>query len=159
MLRKVMGLLACTAVLGLAVVATAGVPDLSLSTATAPGLTAQATLNNRPDGAGDDFTQAQLQSVPTVPPTLVDATITLTLLDGNSDPVKFFPSEDMYLGTTSTDFFSCVNGTVADFVTNEFGVTEWQDPMEAGGWTCTTSPGSEERRVGEARRYRGAPDQ
>ena len=142
MLRKFMGLLACVAMLGLAVVATAGVPDLTNSTATAPGLTAQATINNRPDGAGDDFTQAQLQSVPTVPPTIVNATITLTLLDGQSpaQPVKFFPTEDMWLGTTALTFFACVNGTVADFVTNEFGVTVWADPMEAGGWTDPAAP-------------------
>lgn len=142
MLRKFMGLMACVAMLGLAVVATAGVPDLTNSTATAPGLTAQATINNRPDGAGNDFTQAELQSVPTIPPTIVDATITLTLLDGQSpaQPVKFFPTEDMWLGSTATTFIPCTNGTVADFVTNEFGVTEWQDPMEAGGWTDPAVP-------------------
>jgi hypothetical protein len=132
-----MGLMACTAVLSLAVVATAGVPDLSLSTATAPGLTSQATLYNRPDGAGSPFTTAHAFNTPLVD---VDATITLTLLDGNGDPVKFFPTADMYVGTTAATFFPCVNGTIADFVTNEFGVTEWQDPMEAGGYTDPTVP-------------------
>lgn len=128
-----MGLVVCTLVIS-AAAANAGVPSLTLSTATtAAG--AQVTVYNLPNGNGDPFTEARLQGGGTT-----DATITLELLDGNGDPIPNYPFEDLYLDSTSEDFFACANGTTADFNTDENGITTWSNPLLAGGYTDPTAP-------------------
>lgn len=133
MLRKLMGLLVCTMVIS-AAAANAGVPDLTLSTAEAPGLPAEAvTVYCLPNGLGAEFTQAKVFGDGV---TNYDATITLTLRDGNGDVIPNFPAEDMWIDSSSATFFRCAQGTIADANTDAAGQTEWQNALFAGGYTA-----------------------
>jgi hypothetical protein len=119
-----------------AAAANAGVPDLTLSTAAAPGIEGlgeAVTVYCSPAGApiGFDFTQAKDIGGGTH-----DATITLTLRDGNGDVIPNFPAEDMWIDSSSTDFFRCAQGTIADANTDAAGMTDWQNALLAGGFTA-----------------------
>jgi hypothetical protein len=129
-----MGIFACALIVGSASFAVAGVPDLDLSSTVHYTGAGTPVLYNLPSGTGSAFTEARIVSSP---PTVVDATITLTVLDGGSIPVANFPAEDMWLETTDLvqefPFIACVGGTSADQNTDEFGVTMWAQPIRAGG--------------------------
>jgi len=114
-------------VVSLASVAWAGVPDLDLSvaTTTAP---AGASVFNLPNGAGDPLTHALMPNG-----TVVDATITLTLVDALGEPIATYPSEDLWLETTGGSFSYCPNGTAAGSVTDANGQTRWNNELLAGG--------------------------
>ncbi|MFO7654437.1 MAG: hypothetical protein R6X25_11530 [Candidatus Krumholzibacteriia bacterium] len=138
-----MGLVVCIMVIS-AAAASANVPSLTLSTATTAAA-GPVALFNLPNGTGNAFTAAR--AAPPSPGTagpIVDATVTLTLLDGNGDPISNYPGEDLWLGTTSSNFFACNNGTIADFNTNAAGQTVWVDPMLAGGFSL---PGTDVTKV------------
>lgn len=134
-----MGLVVCILVIS-AAAASANVPSLTLSTATTAAAGTQAVLFNLPSGEGAAFDEAV--APPPVAGTqgaIIDATVTLTLRDGNGDPIANFPGEDLWLDTTSTDFYACNNGTIADFNTDASGVTTWEFPLLAGGYTDPTT--------------------
>jgi len=128
-LRKLMGLLACTLVLGFATVAMAEVPDLDLSYAeTAAG--EQVSLFNLPDGSGYGLDEAfAYGGLPT------DATITVTLVNDEGEPIEGYNYEDLWLVTDMDGLVACDGGTVADADTDGAGQTMWMDPLKAGGYT------------------------
>jgi len=113
--------------MGIASMAVAGIPDLTLSTATtvAP---AQVSLFSVPNGTGKPLTQAKVISSGT----LVDATITVTLRDGNGDPIYLYPAEDLWLETNAGGMVHCNGGTRAAFNTNASGQTTFVGPFNAG---------------------------
>ena len=128
-LRKLMGLFACALILGTAVFATAGIPDLQTSTASlAYGGTETLSLFNVPNGAGKPFTQAfEFGGA------VVDGTINLTLLDGLSVPIANFPFEDLWVSSADDGMKPCGGTATADFNTNDLGETSWVNALFAGG--------------------------
>jgi len=81
-----------------------------------------------PDGNGNPFTWAHDEQG-----NVVDATVTLYLLYPDLDPVPDYPLEDLWLGTQDYGLASCMGGTVPDFNTDINGMTQWIDPLFAGG--------------------------
>ncbi|MCK9996578.1 MAG: hypothetical protein KAH56_09925 [Candidatus Krumholzibacteria bacterium] len=115
---------------GLALACT-GIPDLNLSIVWQEnGI--PATLLIVPDGSGPPFTEAR-----TSDSTYVDATIYLTLIyncDGDTGPVADFPMEDMWLEPMGGGVVFCSGGSNADGNTDQYGNTQWSQPLSGGGW-------------------------
>jgi hypothetical protein len=92
-------------------------------------------LYNLPNGQGSPFTQARVHSG------IVDATITLTLLDDGCMPIANFAAADMWLEKSvaagTGNFTSCLGGTIADANTDALGMTRWANPLRAGGWSTS----------------------
>lgn len=135
-LRKLTGVFSIALVIGAATFAVAGVPDLQLSTAsTAAGAGVTPVLFNLPNGLGSTFAQARSLGG------VVNATITLTVLDGGGVPVANFSASDMWLEKEvvagTGNFVACNGGTVADVNTSGVGVTTWANPLRAGGWSSS----------------------
>jgi len=127
-LKKMMGLFLITIMVGAASFATAGVPDHALSTAArAYGGPETAVMFNIPNGGGDAFTGASIIGG------IVDATITLTLLDGGGVPIADYPFEDCWIESADSGLSACTGGSTADANTNASGVTTWVTPLQAGG--------------------------
>ena len=131
-LRKLMGLFACALLLGIAATASAGVPDLANTTANtayhAGGGTLTLSLFSLPNAAGNPFTVCFLPGAATA-----DGTITLTLMDDGPSPIANYPAEDMWIASEFGGMVPCSSTSGADFNTNEFGVTQWVNPLFAGG--------------------------
>ncbi len=109
-------------------VAAAILPDLDNCTAViAPGGEGS-VLYNRIDGAGFPFTMAHLPDG-----TVVDATITLTMLDDFGHPMPNHPAEDFCLVASGGGLAYPAGGTIADGPTDANGQTQWQQPLRAGG--------------------------
>lgn len=125
--RKLVGLFVCSLVMGIASVAMAGIPDLTLSTATTAAAT-QVSVYTLPNGNGRGLDEAKTIGSTTA----VNATITLTLLDGNGDPIFLYPNEDMWLATSLGNLAVCPGGSVADASTNASGVTTFSNPLNGG---------------------------
>ena len=128
-LRKLVGLLACTLILGSSF-AMAGVPDLQESTASLATGGTNLVLLNRPDGTGNGFEFAKDINGDTY-----SAVITLYVRDAGGAPVVGYPSEDMWLVSADGGLAPCPGGNVADFSTDATGMTEWRNPMGAGGYS------------------------
>lgn len=136
-LRKLSGVFSIALVIGAATFAMAGVPDLQLSTAsTAAPVGSTPVLYNLPNQLGSPFTQARAAGG-----AIVDATITLTVLDGGGVPVANFSASDMWLEKEvvagTGNFLACTGGTIANFNTNAAGVTQWSAALRAGGWSTS----------------------
>lgn len=86
------------------------------------------TLLIMPDGSGDSFEDATLPYGNTE-----DATITVTLWDGNYDPIYQYPAEDIWLESRDGGMVPCSGGTIADANTDVNGMTQWVNPLFAGG--------------------------
>lgn len=134
-LRKLTGVFSIALVIA-AASAMAGVPDLQLSTAsTAAGVGVTPTMYNLPNGLGTTFANARSTGG------VVNATITLTVLDGGGVPVANFSANDMWLEkqvvANTGNFAACTGGTTADLNTNASGVTTWAAPLRAGGWSTS----------------------
>lgn len=134
-LRKLTGVFSIALVLA-AASAMAGVPDLQLSTAsTAAGAGVTPVMYNLPNGLGSTFAQARSTSG------VVNATITLTVLDGGGVPVANFSASDMWLEKEivagTGNFIACNGGTTANTNTDASGVTTWAAPLRAGGWSTS----------------------
>ena len=134
-LRKLTGVFSIALVIA-AASAMAGVPDLQLSTAsTAAGVGVTPTMYNLPNGLGTTFANARSTGG------VVNATITLTVLDGGGGPVANFSATDMWLEkevvASTGNFAACTGGTAADLNTNASGVTTWAAPLRAGGWSTS----------------------
>ncbi len=111
-------------------VAVADIPDLDLSTATIAPAANGSVLYNRINGAGYAFTAAHLANG-----SVVDATITLTLVNYLGQPLPNHAAEDFWLTTSGNSLVFPANGTIADAATNAAGQTVWQQPLAAGGCT------------------------
>jgi hypothetical protein len=80
-----------------------------------------------PDGTGTPLSAARtLYSV-------VDATVTINLLDCFGVPVSGYPSEDMWLESADGGLAMCVAGSIADANTDANGQAFWVQPLRAGG--------------------------
>ena len=110
---------------------TDGIPDLSPSYAylayTGPD---SPTVLVIPDGTGARLDQAALADG-----TVVDATITLVLLDTQEFPIANFPWEDIWLQAADGGMVFCPGGTTPDANTDILGETRWTLPLRAGGWS------------------------
>jgi len=85
---------------------------------------------SRPDGGGFGLDECWLQGSNT----RIDATITVTVLDGWMDPVVNYPAEDIWIwSNVIANFIACPNGTIADHNTNSSGQTTFSLPLLAGG--------------------------
>jgi len=123
-----MGILAITLMVGAASFATAGVPDLNLSTAGRAYIGPEtAVMFNVPNGGGSAFTAAGILGG------AVDATVSLTLLDGAGAPIANFPAADSWLVSADGGLVPCVGGTISDANTDAAGLTHWANPLAAGG--------------------------
>jgi hypothetical protein len=134
--KKIAGVFACALIIGAASFATAGVPDLQESTAaTAYGGPFVPVLFSLPNGAGSPFTAAATWDgvTPGTGTAVVDATITITLLDGGLAPVVNFPAEDLWLESQDGGLAFCTGGTTSDGNTDGTGTTQWAFPIAAGG--------------------------
>lgn len=136
-LRKLTGVFSIALVIGAASFAAAGVPDLQLSTASTAAGVASPVMYNLPNGLGSTFALARTTSG------TVNATITLTVLDGGGVPVANFSAADMWLekavSAGTGNFIACTGGTTADVNTNASGVTTWAAPLRAGGWSTANT--------------------
>ena len=109
-------------VLGLAGVASAGIPDENQSSAASAGGTVLIT----PASTGGSIADA-------------GATITLTVLDAGGLPVPNFPFQDMWLGHNGDNAIAlCQGGSTADLNTNAAGVTTISGVIGGGGYSLTT---------------------
>jgi len=122
-------------VVGVASMAWAGVPDLNLSTAAIPAGADGALVFSIPDQTGEPFTNAFLPGG-----AAGDATIAVTLVDTNGDPIFQYPFEDLWLESSLGGLVYCSGGTVADASTDENGETTFSNPIAGGSYT---DPGSE----------------
>lgn len=106
--------------LGLAGLASAGVPSDALSTASAAG---SATILITPAGTGTNIGAA-------------GATVTVTVVDATGAVIAGYPFQDIYLDDDSTGEISlCQGGSVADGNTNASGVTTISGAISGGGFT------------------------
>ena len=128
--RNIVGLVICIATLGIATLGFAGVPELdNCSATTAAG--EQVNVFVIPDGQG--FLMTEARAATTLPQDVVDATITVTLLDAGMNPVFAYPFEDMWLETSLSGLAACPNGTIADASTDINGQSTFTGPFYAGG--------------------------
>jgi ABC-type Fe3+-hydroxamate transport system substrate-binding protein len=108
--------------LGLTGVASAGIPDETVSTASSAGGVVLIT----PEGTGGSIADA-------------GATITVTVLDAGGLPVPNFPFQDIWLSHPGDNSIAlCQGGSTADFNTNALGVTTISGVISGGGWSTTT---------------------
>lgn len=129
-LRKLMGLVVCVLVISSASLATAGIPDMDLTLANMDGVTTEiVALFNLPNAGGSAFSEAQVYNNGSP----IDATITMTVIDGLGAVIADYPAEDMWLESTDGGMAACLGGSAADFNTNAAGETTWANPMNAGG--------------------------
>ena len=113
-----------------ATAAGAGIPNLDLSTAaTAAG--GPASIVICPQGDADRLDNARGATGATG----LDATVTLNLLDSNSDPIAAFPAVDMWLDATGISL--CLDGSIADGATDINGQTTWTGALAAGGYAAS----------------------
>lgn len=131
---RVLVLFVCALTLGLASVAVANVPDLSTTTADyqhhADGGTESVTLFVLPNGTGPAFADGYL---PGGAPG--DGTVTLYVRNSVGTAIENFPLEDMVLASVGGGMVPCVGGATADSNTDEFGMTQWATPLNAGGYS------------------------
>ncbi len=124
--RTLMGLMALSL---LASTAWAGIPDLNLSTAsTAAG--AQVSVYTLPSGGGHGLNDCYLNGG-----SKTDATISLTLLDGNGDAIYLYPPCDMWLESSLGNLALCPGGSCADQSTDHNGQTTFSNPVFGGNQT------------------------
>lgn len=124
-------LLFAVTLIGQPCLAISGVPDLYTSEAfiayDGPGVPSLLVI---PDGSGNRFTEAHDEQG-----NVVDATITLFLRDGGGIPIANYPFEDLWLESMDGGLVSCIGGTTADENTDIQGVTQWANPLFAGGFS------------------------
>lgn len=129
-----MGIFAVTLIVCGASLATAGIPDLEESTASA-ATGGTLSLFCLPNGAGSAFADAYVKGGSGGATVAADATITLTLRDGGSFVIADFPAEDLWLQWVDEATLNvCSGGTIADANTDEFGVTTWENGVNLGGY-------------------------
>lgn len=111
--------------------AQSGIPDLSHCVAyiayEGPGTPSLLVV---PDGDGNPFTEAHDEEG-----NVVDATITLIMLDNMDFPIANFPFEDCWLESIDGGLVACNGGTTGDANSDINGMMEWVNPMFAGGFS------------------------
>ena len=119
-------------VVSLASLAWAGVPDLANSSIAIDPGAVNAHMYNTPigDGFASQFDAAFGTSG------VVDATITLTLVDTDLEPIFAYPFADLWLETSLGGLSICAGGSVADQATDELGQTTWSGLVLGGGYTA-----------------------
>lgn len=133
-LRKLMGIFAVTLIVCGASFATAGIPDLEESTASA-ATAGTLSLFCLPNGAGSVFADAYVKGGSGGSPVSADATITLTLRDGGTFAIANFPREDLWLQwVDQSNMVVCTGGTIADANTDAAGTTQWGAGLRLGGY-------------------------
>jgi hypothetical protein len=107
-----------------------GLPDLDRSIIR-QNFNGQATLLVLPDGSGPPLTAAR-----TPAGAVVDATIFITIISfcEVEEPVAAYPREDIWLDSMDGGLVLCPGGSVADADTDLNGMTQWSQPISAGGW-------------------------
>lgn len=105
------------------------VPDLELSWYETAALE-PVSIFTVPDGQGHGFDAAFAYGG-----AVADATITLQLLNSSGYPIAGYTAEDIWLESTAGGLVACPGGTIADADTDTNGLTEWREPLAAGGWT------------------------
>lgn len=107
-----------------------GIPDATQCVAWFDNLPpgSNAVLFNVPNGTGSSLTEARTLEGP------VDATIWIEVNDGAGVSIANYPAEDIWLEPAGM-FSPCTSGTIADYNTDPWGWTSWQNPLRAGGWT------------------------
>lgn len=132
--RKIMGLLVCSLVVSLATVAWAGIPDMTLTVAAKANGTVLVSVYTLPNGGGHGLNDCYISGG-----VKVDATVTLTLNDGNGDPIFNYPFEDMWMETSPTvpGLVLCPGGSVADLNTDINGQTTFSGAVFGGGASAT----------------------
>jgi hypothetical protein len=130
-----MGIFAVTLIVCGASFATAGIPDLEESTASA-ATGGTLSLFCLPNGGGSVFADAYVKGGSGGATVNANATITLTLRDGGSFIIGDFSREDIWLQwTVETTMIVCVGGTIADADTDPItGQTEWANGLRLGGY-------------------------
>lgn len=109
--------------LGLASLASAGIPDDTNSTASVTGSAGSGAILVTPAGTGNSLSARNL-------------TVTVTVRDTNNDPIAAYPFQDMWLDDIGNgDISLCQGGSVADGNTNASGVATFSGALAAGGWT------------------------
>jgi len=134
-----MGVFMVALVVGAASVAVANVPDLGLSTATMATTGQTLSLFNLPDGGGNPLTEAYVLNGAGAK---VDATITLTLLDGLGNPIENYPFEDLTLSCDDglgQAMVPCTGGVSADGNTDAAGQTTFSGTLRAGAWAAANT--------------------
>ena len=109
-------------------------PDPYLSTVEIDPLAVGASVLVVPDGAGVSFDQARAPGG-----LVVDATITVTVVNPAGYPLPDWPLEDIWLETSAGGLVACADGTTADAPTDENGQTVWLEPLFAGGCSAGES--------------------
>ncbi len=82
----------------------------------------------RPDGLGEPLNACHASGG-----AVVDATITLTLLDWLGNPIPFYPPEDVWLETSGGGLSHCAAGTIADGPSDQGGQMRFTHPVAGGG--------------------------
>lgn len=123
-----MGIFTITLIVCAASLATAGVPDVNECSATSAHA-GFAVLYNVPNGNGNPFTAAVGGGG------TVDATITVVVNDGTPAPIANYPFEDIWLESVDGGMVACTGGATADASTDALGVTDFQTPLQAGGFS------------------------
>lgn len=120
--KRLLGLaVAGSMVLGLAATATAGVPDLTQSTAAGPASTVQVQIT--PAGLGTNLGSA-------------GATVSVTVRDANGTAIAGYPFQDMTLNDIGNgDLNICPGGSTADANTNASGESSFSGNISGGGFT------------------------
>ena len=114
-----------------ATAAAQGIPDWTLSFAEMSADATGATVFTRLSGEGSPLTEAIAPGG-----AVVDATITVTLLDPIGDPIVNYPAVDVWLETSGGGLAACLGGTWADHPTDAYGMTTFSHPLAAGGCTA-----------------------
>jgi hypothetical protein len=122
-------------IVGMASLAVAGIPDLGRSSAVTAAGASIVSVETCPSGDCRPLNAARTSNGTPGNTALIDATITLTVLDGNGDPIYLYPSEDLWLQTTLGGLKLCPGGSVADFSTDIHGVTTFSRAVYGGGHT------------------------
>jgi hypothetical protein len=109
-------------IIGMTSLAMAGIPDADNSTAGS----ASGCVEIAMDGNGKSLAAAGL-------------TVTVTVLDGNGDPVAGYPFQDVYVGDNlgGTEISLCNGGSFASGNTNASGVTTITGSIAGGGTTTS----------------------
>jgi len=98
------------------------------------------SLFSTPAGTGRPLTNALLwDGIPGSTPTVVDATLSVTLTDENGDPIVGYPANQLGLASSAGGWIECAgNEIVADGPTDGTGTTTFSGVLHATG---TTGPG------------------
>jgi hypothetical protein len=129
-----MGIFAITLIVGSASLAMAGVPDVTKCDAVRAGVGTYVLMNS-PNGIGNTFLQCKALGISG----FLDGTITVTVRDVFSAPIANYPFEDITLSSLDGGMAFCTGGNTADASTDVDGVTQFQNPLNAGGFSTSAS--------------------